>query len=108
MTGIQLILITGVILIVFNYIKNKHRPAIATFIVLVTAALAFGLILFPDFTNTIAHKIGVGRGADLVFYICILLFWFIVNKLLLKIKNLEEQITVLIRKEALRDARKTE
>ena len=106
MSGIQIVLVTGIILILFNYIQSKHRPAIGTFIVLVTALLAFVFVLFPETTNQIAHWLGVGRGADFIFYICILLFWFIINKLVTRIKVLEDQLTELIRKDALRDVKK--
>ena len=98
-------MVTGIILILFNYIQSKHRPAIGTFIVLITAVLAFVFVLFPETTNKIAHWLGVGRGADFIFYLCILLFWFIISKLVSRIKLLEDQITELVRKDALRDVR---
>lgn len=105
MSGIQIILITGIILIVFNYIQSKHRPSIGTLIVFITAGIGIGLVLFPDISNKIAKRMGVGRGADLIFYICILLFWFIISKLISRIKLLEAQITELVRKDALRGVR---
>jgi len=46
----------------------------------------------------------VGRGADLVFYISILIFWFIILKLYARQRKLEQMITDLIRKDALENA----
>ena len=71
------------------------------FAILATAVIC---ILFPEWTNVIARKLGVGRGADLIFYLCILLFYFILLKLYARLRKLEEQITTLIRNDALRGA----
>ena len=69
---------------------------------MVTAALVF--IFLPDITNSIAHKLGVGRGADLVFYLSIVIFWFVIIKLYIRIRKLEKIITDVMRKDALNEA----
>lgn len=101
MTGIQLILISGLLLaLLFFFIKWRNNIAdVVLFTLLVVTAIIF--ILFPDWTNIVAHKIGVGRGADLVFYLCILLFTFVVLKLYARLRRMEKMITDLIRKDAL-------
>jgi len=48
--------------------------------------------------------LGVGRGADLVFYTCIVAFWFVILKLYTKIRRLEQTTTELLRRDALRNA----
>ena len=83
MTGIKILLTTGVAFI---------------------AAVVF--ILFPDITNSIANKLGVGRGADLVFYTSILIFWFAILKLYARIRKLEQIITQVVRKDAIDEAEK--
>ncbi len=101
MTGIQLILISGLLLaLLFFFIKWRNNIAdVVLFTLLVLTAIIF--ILFPEWTNIVAHQIGVGRGADLVFYLCILLFTFVVLKLYARLRRMEKMITDLIRKEAL-------
>ena len=108
MTGIQIILISGLLLAwLFYFIKRRN--SIADIVVLaILAGLAITFILFPEWTNVIAHKLGVGRGADLVFYLCILLFCFLVLKLYARLRKLEQMITELIRKDALKESKKTD
>ena len=74
------------------------------FSMLIISAIAF--VLWPDLTNTIAHKLGVGRGADLVYYLCILFFSFALMKLYARTRRLEKQITALIREDALKKVKK--
>ncbi len=81
MKGIQFILMTGVAFIsLYFFIQLKKR--ILDFLLLgIMIICAIVFILWPDLTNIIAHKLGVGRGVDLLFYIAILIFWFVVLKL---------------------------
>ncbi len=106
MTGIQIILISGLLLAsLFYFIKWRNNIAdVVLFTLLVGTAITF--ILFPDWTNVIAHHLGVGRGADLVFYLCILLFCFVVLKLYARLRRLEKLITDIIRKDALDEIKK--
>ena len=104
MTGIQLLLIGGVV-IIFSYYALSLRNALFDMLVVTCfAGLAIFFIILPDYTNTIAKKLGVGRGADLLFYICILFFLFIVLKLFARIRRLEKTVTELARKEAKENA----
>jgi small membrane protein len=100
MNGIQILLICGVIIILVYYILRFRNAVFDLALLLVFSGLAVFFILFPDYTNTIAHKLGVGRGADLLFYLCILFFLFIILKLFARIRRLEETVTAFVRKEA--------
>lgn len=97
MNGIQILLISGV-LVIFLYFLFRLRNALIDLVTIFAfSALAVFFILFPEYTNIIAHKLGVGRGADLLFYLCILFFFFIILKLMARIRNLERSLTELIR-----------
>ena len=100
MNGIQILLIFGVVIILVYYIMRFRNAIFDLVLLLFFSGLAVLFILFPDYTNTIAHKLGVGRGADLLFYLCILFFLFIILKLFARIRRLEETVTNFIRKEA--------
>jgi hypothetical protein len=67
---------------------------------------AIGFILWPELTNKIANGLGVGRGADLVYYVCILLFSFALLKLYSRMRRLEQEFTKLVREDALKKAEK--
>lgn len=104
MNGIQALLIGGVLLI-FLYYAFRLRSAVTDLVLLLLfSGLAIFFILVPQDTNIIAHRLGVGRGADLLFYVCILLFLFIVMKLFSRIRRLEKTLTQLVRQEAKENA----
>lgn len=62
-----------------------------------------GLVWIPQFTNRLAAWLGVGRGADAVFYISIVALFYAVFRLYGKLENLEQQLSELVKKIALRD-----
>lgn len=100
MSGIQVLLITGVI-VIFLYYTFRLRSAFFDLLILTLfSGMAIFFILVPDYTNDIAHRLGVGRGADLLFYICILFFLFIILKLFARIRRLEKTLTDLVRQQA--------
>jgi hypothetical protein len=106
MTPIQFILIIGFLstgLFYFVRLRNRIADVLLLFILMGAAVL---FILFPDWTSVLAKKLGVGRGTDLVLYICIVLFYFVVLKLYARMRKLEQQITDLIRKQALDEVEK--
>ena len=77
MNGIQILLIAGVVLLALYYVFRLRSALVDLMLLLLFAGAAIFFILAPENTNKIAHKLGVGRGADLLFYSCILFFLFI-------------------------------
>ena len=70
---------------------------------LVWSAAAIAITL-PDLTSLVAKTVGINRGADLVFYLAILggvsvCFYFYQRS-----RQLENLITELVRREAIRNA----
>lgn len=106
MTPIQLILIIGFLFTgLFYFVRLRNRIAdVLLLFLLVGVAVLF--ILFPEWTNVLAQKLGVGRGTDLVLYLCIVLFYFVILKLYARMRKLEQQITDLIRKQAIDEVEK--
>ncbi|MFT3846128.1 MAG: DUF2304 domain-containing protein [Lacibacter sp.] len=107
MTPIQFILISALLLTgLYFFVRIKSRIA-DVLLLLFFFCVATAFILFPDWSNIIAHKLGVGRGADLIFYLCIVLFVFVILKLYSRIRKLEQTLTDLLRKDAIEEADKT-
>ena len=107
MNGIQIILLIGVIFIGFYFLVRLRRKVLDIFTLSVMICCALILIIWPDSSNFIADKLGVGRGADLVFYISILIFWFVILKLYARLRNLERDFTRFVRENALNNARES-
>jgi small membrane protein len=101
MSGIQVLLISLVVLIgIYFFIRLRNQVADIVFLsVLAITAIVF--ILFPDITNRLAKWLQVGRGADLIFYISTLTFWFVLLKLYARQRKLEQTLTKIIRQQAL-------
>lgn len=106
MNGIKLLLITGVLFIAVYFYVRLRNSLFDLFLLLLFISAAIFFILFPESSNRVAHQLGVGRGADLVFYTSILIFWFVILKLYGRIRKLEQIITTLLRKQTLDEAGK--
>ena len=100
MTGIQFILIGGVAVIFLYYYFRLRNAFLDLAALALFSGLAIYAILFPDSTTLLAEKLGVGRGADLLFYTCILFFLFVILKLFARIRRLEKTLTQLVRQQA--------
>jgi hypothetical protein len=104
MNGIKILLITGVAFIGLYFFLRLRKSLFDLILLLLLIATAVVFILFPNITNQLAARLGVGRGADLVFYTSILIFWFIILKLYARIRRLEQHITNLTRNDAIKNA----
>lgn len=67
----------------------------------VAAAAGIYFAWRPDDLSQIAHLMGVGRGADLVLYIWVVVSFLALVALMLRLRALREQITQLARHAAL-------
>lgn len=102
---IKFLLSLGLGFVVVFYMANSRR-GIPQFVVS-CSSIVVGLLFIwnPALANQFASIIGVGRGADLVFY-----FWVIISMALfvathLKLKQTNEVITKMVRENAIAEAR---
>ena len=72
--------------------------------------LAILAIWQPKLTVVLANRVGIGRGVDLVIYVSMIVIFYLMFRLLLRIEQLEKNITKIVRDDALKnissDARK--
>lgn len=61
-------------------------------------------IFNPDILARIATFLGIGRGVDLVLYVSILAFSIAFFLVFLRFRRLDEQLTRIVRHQAIRDA----
>lgn len=104
MSGIQLVLVTGFIFIGLYFLIRLKKRLLDIILLFSLIAAATVFVLWPNVTNVIANKLGVGRGADLIFYMSILIFWFVALKLYARIRKLEQLFTQIVREDALKNA----
>lgn len=60
---------------------------------------------WPDLSGFLARLVGVGRGADALIYISILVIFYGLFRLYIKLEFIEHEITSLVRNLALRNPR---
>lgn len=101
MTRFQIIGMAALVFILFSYFRRFRRTTIDKLLVVLMLLTGIFFVLYPETTNKLAHFLGIGRGADLIFYMAILYFGYILLVLYAKIKKLEDQIVVIVRKQAL-------
>ena len=104
MTLIQLLLSLAVFIIaVYMYIRLRSTlfDVILILIFLVTGII---FIIFHEITNTMAHFLGVSRGADMILYLAILFLFFLILKLYARLRRVEQNFTELVRKQSIEEA----
>jgi small membrane protein len=61
-----------------------------------------GAIIFPEISTSFARVLGVGRGVDAILYASIVILFYMIFRLYIKIEDTQRQITELVRKVALK------
>jgi len=61
-------------------------------------------VLFPQITQVAASILGVGRGADAVLYLSSVSLSYAFYRMYLRIRTMEQEITMLVRKLAVAEA----
>jgi hypothetical protein len=94
---IQIILSAGLFACLFYVLSlgRSSRPMRAGLLAIVLIGFLF--VWMPDITNRIAALVGVGRGADLVMYVWIVLNLLLIIRLHIKLREQSEAVTQLAR-----------
>jgi len=66
-------------------------------------ALVAVATLIPKETDIIAQWLGVGRGADLLVYLSIIVLFFVVFKIIVKLEKIDRDMTKIVRSTALKN-----
>jgi len=68
--------------------------------------LATVLVFYPNSTTTIAHYLGIGRGADLLMYVSLVVIFYVLFRLHVKLESIGRSLTKVVRKEAIEEISK--
>ena len=105
MLPIQFILCGALLFLVFTYLVRLKSYKIDRIIIILIFLIGILFIIFPDMTMKIANFLGVGRGADLLLYFCVVGFAFSIIILYSKQRKFEDLLVAILRKDALQNAR---
>lgn len=103
------LILTALLCIVLVYALIAARGArfVAFVFVLLSVAGAY-FVWFPRETTRLAHAVGIGRGADLVLYVWVIVSLLAVLNLHLKLKSQLHMLTKVARSLALYEARNSD
>ncbi len=96
----QIILIAALLAFVF-YIYRLRTVFLDRIIYLACAVVGIVLVIDPALSSRVANSLGIGRGADLMFYLFIVASLFYVVATRSRIRRLEKQITRLVQQNAI-------
>ncbi|HBH46391.1 MAG: hypothetical protein A2445_04825 [Candidatus Jacksonbacteria bacterium RIFOXYC2_FULL_44_29] len=106
MSPIQIILI-GIIAVIIVKILQKYKSSaisIREFFLWVAFWLIVAvLVIFPNATQTVANWVGITRGVDLIVYLSVIVLYFSLFYILVRLERLERDITKIVRKMALKE-----
>jgi len=108
MTLIQVVLTAGIIIIaayMYLRLRNTFLDLILILLFLITGVV---FVIFNEITDKMAHFLGIGRGADMIFYLGLLFLFFLMLKLYARLRRVEENLTELVRKKSIEEAEKLE
>jgi len=101
---LQIIVTIFVILVVFRLTKKykdsilKTSEFIGWLVIWLIVLVVFWL---PQTTSYLAYFLGIGRGVDLAVYVSVLLLFYLIFRLYLKIDKQQKEITRIVRHLAL-------
>ncbi|MES2124148.1 MAG: DUF2304 domain-containing protein [Gemmatimonadota bacterium] len=104
MKGSQIALLALLGLFAF-YIVRLRNTAMDRLAYLALALVGVLLILHPEWTNDLATLLGIGRGADLMFYFFIVFCLFHFATTAARLRRMQSDLATLAREMALRDPR---
>jgi len=104
----QVVIVLAAVIMLYQGISNYFKKQSGqTFLKLSIRVIVWGgmalVAIFPDFTNLLAKAIGIEGNINAVILTGFLLVFLMIFKLLSAIEMLEQQISELTRKDALKD-----
>ncbi|PIP17923.1 MAG: DUF2304 domain-containing protein [Parcubacteria group bacterium CG_4_10_14_0_8_um_filter_35_7] len=59
------------------------------------------VVLLPETTSFVAERLGVGRGADVIIYFSIIVIFYIIFQIFIRLEHIERNIAKIVREIAL-------
>jgi small membrane protein len=96
----QILLLAALMLFVI-YIFRLRTEFFDRLVYILCALGGMVLVIDPHFSTQVASLLGIGRGADLIFYLFIIASLFYAVATRSRLPRLEQQLTRLVRQDAL-------
>ena len=103
---IQIILIAILLFLLYRTIIRfirKQIPMLGFFLWSMLWVIAGIVIVFPNVTSHLANLVGLGRGVDLIVYISIIIIFYAIFRITIKLEHIDHEITKVVRTVALKN-----
>ncbi len=100
---IQVLLIAATLAIAWYALRevDGRRLGVRRLVGSAVALAGVLAVLWPDALTWVANLVGVRRGTDLVLYALVVTTGFVASSLYLRLRRVEQEVTVLVRELAL-------
>lgn len=108
MIYLQILLTIFIVFILFKLFlqKQKNQMSLVSFLIWILLWLAVLVVFWiPDSTSYLASWLGIGRGADLVVYISIVLIFYMIFRIFVRLNKIESDITRVVRNDAIKNVK---
>ena len=109
MIWLQIIVTLFVIIILFKLFKQRQasKLSISSFLAWLLLWLIVLVVFWqPATASYLANFLGIGRGADLIIYLSIIIIFYLLFKIFVHLNKIETEITKIIREDAIKNAKK--
>ena len=106
LSPIKIILILPLLLLIIFFVLKMQNRMVYRFSLILIALAGIFFVINPDFTTSLAHKLNVGRGTDLLFYLCAVAGFISLLILYSKLRRIEATQTQIIQNAAIDNAKK--
>jgi hypothetical protein len=93
---IQFALTLVFLLLLLNILQQRTLGLIFKTTSVIVVLVASYVVIFPAVTTRVAHFAGVGRGADLIIYLCMAVGAYLLTMCYVRLKNTELRIARMI------------
>jgi len=106
MTAIQIVIIAFAAFALSRTVLKLRQGEVHSAWAAAWAVLWIGtavVAVLPQTASWFASILGVGRGADAVVYLSIILLFYVMFRVFVRLERIEHEITLLVREMAMRD-----
>jgi small membrane protein len=98
---IQFIITASLLFVIIYAYRERRNTRFISEVMISISLTGVALVWFPELATSIASKVGVGRGADLILYLFIVVMFAIAFVIHLRLRALDRTVTVLAREIAI-------
>lgn len=100
----KVLLLFGVLGLGYLVLFRTEQRLLHRCLVVIFGVCMCVFVIAPDLSTRIAGHLGIGRGVDFIFYLSHFTIYYLLALQYITIQNLEGRLSVLARKQTLKDA----